>query len=100
MRPASATHSGMEQRQLVSGHQLEVGGSNPSPATQTTEYMIQSYKIKDIRVTTYDGRIIETEMKGIFQGPRLKIENMILESVRNRIKNDIPVRATFRMVPI
>lgn len=62
--------------------------------------MIHSYRIKDIRVTTYDGAVLLMQLDGIFQGPRLKIENMILDALRPRVKNDIPVKADFHMVEI
>ena len=62
--------------------------------------MIHCYRIKDLRITTYDGFVIKAQMDGIFQGPRLKIENMILDALRPRMKNDIPVRADFHMVEI
>ena len=49
--------------------------------------MIHSYRIKDIRVTTYDGAVLLMQLDSIFQGPRLKIENMILDALRPRMKN-------------
>lgn len=62
--------------------------------------MIKCYRIKDICVTTYDGYTFKMELDGIFNGPRMKIEDTILNALRPKMRNDIPVSATFKMIPV
>lgn len=62
--------------------------------------MDRAYRLSDVCVTTYDGHIMHMELTGIFHGPRLKIENAILNAVRPLTTRDIPVKATFKMIPL
>lgn len=59
----------------------------------------QAYTISNVKIYTYDGHVIDMDVKGLFQGPRVRIENSLIELIRPAIK-DIPVKATFRMTPI
>lgn len=62
--------------------------------------MTQAYRLKDVRVSTYDGHVISMEIDGLFSGGRRSVENRILDAMRGMMRNDIPVRADFRMVPV
>ena len=62
---------------------------------------IKAYKLKNIKIYTYDGRTFDAECDRIFkEQPRSKIEDFILNDVKKIMKGDIPVRATFNMVEI
>ena len=60
----------------------------------------KAFRIKDVRVFTYDGHTLDMQISGIFHGPRIRIEDAIIDSMRKVMKNDIPVSATFKMIPL
>lgn len=60
--------------------------------------MNETYKLKDVVIRTYDGHTIEAEVTGLFNCPRRKVEDMILNKLRPMMKRDIPVAVEFKRV--
>lgn len=62
--------------------------------------MIQPYRLKNVRIRTYDGRVIRCEFEGIYNKPRKVMEELIVQEFAKIMKGDIPVKAEFVMQPI
>lgn len=62
---------------------------------------IKAYKVKNLKIHTYDGRTFTAECNKIFtEQSRKKIEDWLVNDAKNIIKGDIPTHATFTLVEI
>ena len=61
---------------------------------------MSAYRLKNVRVRTYDGEVIRIHFEGIYDKPRKVMEDIIIAEVAKVMKGDIPVKADFIMQPI
>lgn len=56
------------------------------------------YRLTDVVIRTYDGYSIKAEITGLFHGPKRLVEDKLIEQLRSRMTNDIPVAIDFKPV--